>query len=155
MRTLHRVLANTSALLAAGAVALEANKMGTRKAAENVKTGGAKDSVRDVIGASKLNYPSPMYNEVKKGIFNFKTPNTPMNVAHGVSGYVKGFVNGVSHHLATVGFAALTLIAKGAPDKKVSSAFKTIGVIGMGASVVWNFIKNGTNVFEKKNYLDK
>lgn len=148
---LYKVIANTSAILASTAIALEANKMGVSKAIENSKNEGAKDTTRDLIGASKLNYPSPLYNEVKKGIFKFKNPNPVSDVYHGVCGYFKGFGNGLVHNIPTIGFAALTLCARG--KGKASNAFRTIGVIGLGASVIWNFIKNGTNLFEKKDYL--
>lgn len=170
--TIHRILINTSAIIALGTVAYEAHKMGARKSSQNMKLGGAKDTIRDTIGASKLNYPSPLYGEVKKGIFGMKTPNPAKDAVHGASGYFNGFMSGVGYNIPTIGFAALTLacktkmkdvpvtkIVKGVSTtvmkQKINLAsLKTVGVIGLGLSVVWNFLKHGTNLLEQRNYLD-
>lgn len=142
-----KIVANTSAILATAALALESNQMGVRKAVENSKNQGAKDSIRDVIGTSKLNYSSPLYNESKQEIFKLKTPNMFKDIYHGIAGYIKGFANGIAHNWTTAGFAALTLISK-------KPKMKAFGAIGLGVSVAWNFIKNGTSIFEKRSYLD-
>jgi len=168
---IHKILMNTAALAALGTVAYEAHKMGARKSSENVKLGGAKDTIRDTIGTSKLNYPSPVYNEVKKGIFNLKTPNPAMDAVHGTSGYFNGFMNGLGHNIPTVGFAALTLACKTkmktVPVEKMVkgvlttvnkqkvnlASLKTIGVAGLGLSIVWNYLKHGTSILERRDYL--
>ena len=161
---LYRFLTNASAIIAGATVAYESHRMGTRKSAETVKLQGAKDTVRDTIGTSKLNYPSPVHNEIKKKIFNFKTPNSLKNLTHGITGYFDGFVNGVAHNIPTIGFAALTLACKtklkdvivnGVTKQKVNHAsLKTLGIVGLGVSIAWDFLKNGTSVFEQRNYLD-
>lgn len=147
-----KIFANTSAILATAAIALEANTMGMKKSVKNAKLEGAKDTIQDTIGLSKMNYPSPMYNETKKGIFKFKTPNPVMDAVHTVSGYIKGFLNGVSHHLPTLGFAALTLATRG--TNKAAKVIRSIGVIGVGITAAIDFIRNGTSIFENKKYLD-
>ncbi len=161
---IYKILTNTSAIIAAATVAYEAHTMGTRKSAENVKLGGAKDTIRDTIGTSKLNYPSPIYNETKKGIFKIKTPNPFKDIIHGTGGYLDGFMEGLTRNIPTLGFAALTLAAKtkmkdvvvnGVTKQKVNHAsLKTVGVVGLGLSVLWNFLKYGTSIFERKDYLD-
>jgi len=161
---IQKYLINTAAIIALGTVAYEAHKMGARKSSENVKLGGAKDTVRDTIGASKLNYPSPVYNEVKKGIFNLKTPNPARDAVHGVSGYFNGFMSGATHHIPTLGFAALTLASKtkmknvvknGVTKQKINLAsMKVVGIVGLGLSILWNFLKHGSTIFERKDYLD-
>ena len=168
----HKILMNASAAIALGTVAYEAHKMGTRKSSANIKLGGAKDTIRDTIGASKLNYPSPVYNEVKKGIFNLKTPNPAMDAVHGTTGYFNGFMGGAARHIPTLGFAALTLACKTkmkdvqvekmvkgvktmVTKQKVNLAsLKTVGAVGLGLSVLWGFLKHGTNILERRDYLD-
>ena len=160
---IHKYLMNASAIIALGTVAYEAHNMGARKSSQNIKLGGAKDTIRDTIGASKLNYPSPLYNEVKKGIFNIKTPNPAKDAINGTTGYFNGFMSGVSHNIPTIGFAALTLACKtkmkdvivnGVTKQKINPAsLKTIGVIGLGLSIVWNFLKYGTTMLDRKDYL--
>ncbi len=159
--SLYKVVTNASALIAATTVAYEAHKMGGRKSIEQAKLGGAKDTIKETIGISKLNYPSPLYNETKKGIFKGTMMNPFMDVFHSASGYIQGFSNGIVQNIATIGFAALTLASKSEIVKKVGgsdvikkSPLKMIGAIGMGASILWNFLQNGTTLFEKKDYLN-
>ena len=139
-------IASASAVLAGTMVALEANSMGVRKAEENTKREGAKDTIRDYTGTMKLNYPSVMHNETKKEIFRLKTPLFIKDVIHGTAGYFKGFFRGIMNNLLTTALAIGTIALP-----KEMKRTKAAGAIALGASVIWNFLKNGTNLFEKKN----
>lgn len=128
-------------------VVLDSNAMGVRKADTAAKNAVAKHSLRQQVGMSKMDYPSPFYNalrnETKKAF-----PQTFISVIGGIGGYFKGLYTGVSNNLPIVAFSALALI-------KGNEITRKVGMIGVGVSALWSYLKNGTALFENKKYLDK
>jgi hypothetical protein len=78
--------------------------------------------------------------------FKYKLGYGPKDLLHKGTGYLYGLGVGLAHNWNTLGCAALTFLAKKRP-------LKVAGAIGVGLSVAWNFIKNGTNLLEHKDYL--
>ncbi|GBF23083.1 hypothetical protein tpqmel_0487 [Candidatus Gastranaerophilus sp. (ex Termes propinquus)] len=132
--------------LGLGAVLLDSNALGVRKAESCAKQGIAKETIRQHIGSSKMDYPSPMYNVIKES--NRKlVPNNLISTLYGIGGYFRGLYQGVVNNLPLVGFSALALLAKKPVGRKV-------GIVGAGLSALYGCIKNGTHLFENKKYLD-
>ena len=140
------IASKSSALLATGASLYDIHKLGVREANIKREKNYADDFIAEQIGSSKLNYPSEKHNAMKKWLMNFKYPLQISEVWNTVSGYVTGAVKGIGYNLPTLGFSALAFFAK-------KDCTRKLGIIGLGLSVAWDFIKNSTNIFEKKDYL--
>ena len=140
------IASKSSALLATGASLYDAHTLGKREASIKREGNYADDFIAQQLGASKLNYPSEKHNAMKEWILNFKYPLQLSEVWDSVSGYVSGALKGVWYNIATLGFSALTLFGN-------KDCYKKVGIIGLGLSVAWDFIKNSTNLFERTDYL--
>lgn len=145
---LLNVASKAAALMATGASLYDIHSLGKRKANIKRESNYADDFIAQNIGASKLNYPGAKHNAMKQWIMDFQYPLQLSEVWNTVSGYVTGAFKGVCYNAATLGFSALAFFAK-------KDGMKKFGVIGLGLSVAWDFIKNSTNLFEKTDYLRK
>ena len=155
-----KFVANSVAILSLASSAIEAGKKGFKKADSCAKTSVAVKDIQDYTGDSLLNKPSEKYNAMKEIVRNNDVSSGWQAIKGGVLGFVKGAFNVVKDNIVSVGFAILTLAANGKnPDTgkitKLSKGIKTVGVIGCGASMAWDFIKNGTNLFTKKDVIEK
>lgn len=142
----YKVLTNLAAGLATTSVLYEAHQIGKNYANANLIKGAGNDLVSDVMGYQRLNYPSEKYNKVKTETFKFKMGLGYKDIFHKGSGYLQGVGVGLAHNWNTLGCALVTFLAKRKP-------LKIAGAIGVGLSIAWNFIKNGTNLLEKTDYL--
>lgn len=142
----YSVLTNLAAGLATASVVYDAHKIGKNYSNANLIRGGGDDLVADLMGAQRLNYPSEKYNKIKQETFKYKLGYGVKDVFHKGSGYLQGVGIGLAHNWNTLGCALITFLAKKKP-------LKVAGAIGVGLSVAWNFIKNGTNFLEHKDYL--
>ena len=138
----------TASILATGTSLYDIHKLGVQSANIKRESNYADDFIAQTIGASKLNYPSEKHNKMKEWILSFKYPLQDSEVFNTVSGYIQGAIKGIGYNLGTLGFSALAFFAK-------KDSFKKVGIIGLGLSVAWDFIKNSTNLFEKTDYLRK
>lgn len=144
--SLLNIASKTAALLATGASLYDIHKLGVRKANIKRESNYADDFIAQNLGSSKLNYPSEKHNAMKNWIMSFQYPLQLSEVWNTISGYVSGAIDGIGHNLATLGFSALSFFAK-------KDGLKKVGVLGLGISVAWDFIKNSTNLFERTDYL--
>ena len=140
------IASKTAATLATGASLYDIHKLGVREANIKREKNYADDFIADQIGSSKLNYPSEKHNAMKKWLMNFKYPLQVSEIWNTATGYLKGVAKGIGYNIATLGFSALAFFAKKDGTRKA-------GIIGLGLSVAWDFIKNSTNIFERKDYL--
>lgn len=143
---LLNIASKTAALLASGTSLYDIHTLGVREANIKRESNYADDFIAQNIGASKLNYPSMKHGNMKDWIMSFSYPLQISEVWNTVSGYVSGALKGIVHNAATLGFSALAFFAK-------KDGWKKAGVIGLGLSVAWDFIKNSTNLFERTDYL--
>ncbi len=146
--TVLNVASKAAALMASGASLYDIHSLAKREANIKRESNYADDFIAQNIGASKLNYPSAKHNGMKQWIMDFQYPLQLSEVWNLASGYVVGAAKGICHNFATLGFSALAFFAK-------KDGMKKFGVIGLGLSVAWDFIKNSTNLFEKTDYLRK
>ncbi len=146
--SLLNIASKTAAILASGTSLYDIHTLGVREANIKRESNYANDFIAQNLGASKLNYPSEKHNAMKQWIMDFKYPLQLSEIWNTVSGYVVGAAKGVVHNFATLGFSAVALFAK-------KDGWKKFGVIGLGLSVAWDFIKNSTNLFERTDYLRK
>lgn len=144
---LINIAAKAGAIMAAGASLYDVNQQGVRKANIKREKNYADDFIAQQIGASKLNYPSEKHSGMKNWIQSFKYPYQVSELWDTVSGYVQGALKGVALNAATLGFSGLAFFGK--------KGLQKVGIIGLGLSVAWDFIKNSTNLFEKTDYLRK
>ncbi len=148
MGALLNVATKAAALMATGVSLYEINSLGVRQANIKRESNYADDFIAQNIGSSKLNYPSEKHNAVKKWIRDFQYLPQPSEAWNTVSGYVQGAAQGIFYNALNLGFSALTFFAK-------KDGLKKAGVVGLGLSMAWDFIANGTNLFEKTDYLRK
>lgn len=148
MSALLNIAAKSAAILATGATLYDVHYLGKREASVKKESNYADDYIAQNIGANKLNYPSPKNNAIKNFFMDMKIPYQPSELWDSVTGYATGALKGVAHNAATLGFAALTFCAKGNGTKK-------LGMLGLGVSLAYDFIKNGTNLLERTDYLRK
>ena len=78
--------------------------------------------------------------------YKFKLGLGHRDLIHKASGYLQGLGVGFANNWNTLGCALITFLSKKKP-------MKVAGVIGLGLSIAWNYIKNGTNLLEKTDYL--
>lgn len=117
------------------------------------------------IGNQKADYVS-LKDAKRKNWVNSKQFFTgfPQTVAS-VKGYAKGVVEGVMRYWPKFALSALAILpkAKNNPNAKgLFKIFKTkgkeisyISAIALAAYEVYDFLKNGTELFERRNYLER
>jgi|GEM_PF-1454454 len=140
------IAAKTVGALGAAIVLLDANAMGIRKADEQSKVGIANQALNQHIGMSKMDYPSPLYNELRENA-KASFPHTFTSTVYGIGGYFKGLYQGVSNKLPLLATSAVAVFAK-------NKTIQKIGMAGVGLTALWGYIKNTTTLFEHKKYLD-
>ena len=141
-------LTNTASVLAITSNAVEAGKKGLNNASQAARSAAAIKDIKDYTGDSVLNKASAKHNTMKEIVRSIDVTR-PFNKAGGaVSGFCKGFWEGMKGNWLSTGFAAMTLVSK----NKIP---KTIGTAGMTISLVYDFIKNGTSLFARKDIIEK
>ena len=145
---LFNFVTNTMAALSLGSTALEAGKMGVKKAKANARTEVAIKDIRDYSGDAVLNKESEKYDAMKQIVRDGDVSVGLYSVKGALTGFFEGAWNGLKDNFVSAGFAILTLVAK-------SKTVKTIGAIGCGLATAWDFIANGTNLFANKDTIEK
>lgn len=145
---LLNIASKAAAVMATGASLYDIHTLAKREANIKRERNYADDFIAQQIGASKLNYPSAKHDSMKQWIMDFKYPYQLSELGDTITGYVSGALKGICHNAATLGFSTLAFFAK-------KPGFKKAGVIGLGLSVAWDFIRNSTNLFERTDYLRK
>lgn len=141
-------VANTAAVLSLASSVMEMGAKGIKDGRANSKTELAIKNIRDLTGDSKLNKSSGKYKAMKE-IVRSGDFTAPLYEAKGaLTGFCSGVFQGAKNNILSMSFATMTLLSKG----KVG---KTIGVAGLGISMAWDFIKNGTNLFTDKSTIEK
>ncbi len=158
-------LLNVGSKLAAGlatTVALyDVNGLGVRGANIKRESNYADDYIANTIGANQLNYPSEKNNAIKKWMHDLKFPYQISEFFDTVTGYVEGAVKGIAYNLPTLGFSTLLLLSKNDGAKNIGklpikhNTLKKLGVVGLGISMAYDFIVNGTNLTNKTDDLRK
>ncbi len=145
--TIYGFGTKTASALGLASVLVEAHDMGKRNARKGKAQASADKFVRDQIGASKLNTDSQKHNEIKEYIEHVDFTDKLSEMGGFIGGYLSGAGQCIKDNCFTVGFGALGLFAK-------SKAMRTIALLGMGISMLFDTITNATNLFERKDYLD-
>lgn len=145
---MFKQIANTAAVLSLASSIIDAGKKAMKDASNCAQTAVAIKDIKDISGDSLLNAPSEKYNTMKSFVRNADLTTGSYKVAGAVYGFVTGFAKITKNNLASISFSILTLASK-------NKVMKTIGVAGTGLSMAWDFIKNGTNLFTKKNSIEK
>lgn len=140
--------ATAASILGLGSVTLEAHSRGKLEAKKGQGKASSNKYVRDAIGASKLNSPSEKHAAIKDFIANGDITDKFHEIGGTIGGYFSGIGKTLWNNIFTTAFALMTLTVK-------SKMAKTIGLIGMGLSILFDTIVNGTSLFERKDYLDK
>ncbi|MCD8025185.1 MAG: hypothetical protein LUE64_06585 [Candidatus Gastranaerophilales bacterium] len=141
------VVANTAAIASIISIGLEAGQMGARTASKSAKTAGAVKDIRDYTADSKLNKSSEKYNAMKEFTREHDFTYGLYKAGGAVTGFAKGVSKGLKGNIPTLGFSALTLLSK-------NKTIKTASIVGMGVSLAWDFIRNGTSLFRKKDQIE-
>lgn len=141
------IATKTAGALALTSIGIESCLMGLRHGDKLAIEESARADVQNEVGNSLLNYPSPKYNEAKKISAKY-FPADFYKILGSIKGFFKGVTEGFINNGLTIAFAALSLFAKHKP-------VKIIALAGLVSSAVANLITNGTNMFEKKDFLDK
>ncbi len=141
-------VANTAALLSLASSAIDAGQKGKSKASKNARCEVAIKDIKTYEGDSTLNYSSQKHNEMKKMVSNSDFLTGFYKAKGAISGFFGGATESAAKNLPSIGFAAFTLGTK-------NKTLKTIGLTGTLLSMVIDFIKNGTNLFAKKNVIEK
>lgn len=137
----------TASALGLASVIIEAHDMGKRGVRKGKAQASADKFVRDQIGASKLNTDSDKHNAIKEFTEHADISDKFVEFGGMAGGYLSGFAKCLKNNIFTVGFGTLCMFAK-------SKAIRTIALIGMGASILFDTITNATSLFERKDYLD-
>lgn len=145
---MFRFIANTAAFLSITSSAIEAGKKGLNDASKCAQTAVAIGDVKDITNDSYLNKPSEKHNAMKEFVRKHDLLSGTRRAQGAMYGFVTGIAKGIKGNLLSIGFSTMTLASK---NKKV----KTAGVIGTGISLVWDFIKNGTNLLIKRDVIEK
>ncbi len=141
-------IANTAAILAIGSNVIEAGEVGARRASKGAQTAVAVKDIKDYTGDSLLNKSSEKHNAMKKMVRKSDFLTGFHKIGGGITGFASGIVEGMKGNWLSTGFAALTLATR-------NRTVKTIGIVGTGVSMLWDFLKNGTNLFTKRNLIEK
>ncbi len=148
MATISGIATKAASTLGLASVVIEAHSMGKRRSKNCGAQASADKFVRDEIGASKLNYPSAKHAATKKFFADNDFTDKLYEIGGRIGGYFSGIGECIKNNIFTVGFGTMGLIAK-------SKTAKTIALVGMAASLIFDTIVNGTSIFERKDYLDK
>ena len=143
-------LANTAAILSLTSTGIEAGKKGVKDAKYSAQTKVAISDIRNVTGDSMLNTESEKHKAMKESMRNLDLWTKTRKVIGATTGFVSGASKIIKNNIPQIGFSALTLAAGNKHTK-----LKTIGVIGIGISTLYDFLKNGTNLFTKKDMIEK
>lgn len=141
-------VANAAAALSLVSTGIEAGENGARKASASMRNAVAIKDIKDLTGDSLLNKPSEKHNAMKNAVRELDLFTGFYKAGGAIAGFTKGAVQALKGNIPAVGFSALTLAAR-------NRAVKTIGVAGVLATTAWDFLKNGTNLFTKKNMIEK
>lgn len=141
-------IANTAAILAIGSNVIEAGEVGARRASKGAQTAVAVKDIKDYTGDSLLNKSSEKHNAMKEMVRKSDFLTGFHKIGGGITGFASGIVEGMKGNWLSTGFAALTLATR-------NRTVKTIGIVGTGVSMLWDFLKNGTNLFTKRNLIEK
>ena len=145
----NKVASNVMAVLSLSSTAIEAGKRGFKKASAGAQTAVAIKDIQNYTGDSRLNVSSEKHNAMKEMVRGTDIAVGIQGVKGAIGGFCKGMYEGVRDNIVSTGFAILTLASK------KNNVLRTIGVIGCGVSTAWDFISNGTNLFTKKDIIEK
>lgn len=134
--------------LGLASIVLEGHQMGKIASRKTSGEASADKFIKDEIGASKSNTESPKHAATKDFIAKCDILDNLYTTGSKISGYAKGFLSCCWNNIFTVAFGMLGITAK-------SKVTRSIALIGLGASMLYDFIVNGTNIFERKDYLEK
>lgn len=142
------VLANIASVATIASVAIDAGQRGFKNGSKSAQNAVAIKDIKDYTGDSVLNKPSEKHNSMKAMVRESDFFTGFYKAGGAVSGFIKGAGESLKGTLPMLGFSALTLASK-------NKTAKTVGLVGMGVSHVWDFLKNGTNLFTKKDIIEK
>lgn len=154
--SLGKIAATAAAAMAGSACLYDVHKQGVRSATLTREKNYADDFIAQEIGSSKLNYPSAKHAAIKNWMLNFKFPHKFSEIVNTVGGYFKGAVKGIANNFAPLACSALTIFL--GANKKIASKHPNLqkyALFATGITTAWDFIKNGTNLFERTDYLKK
>lgn len=134
--------------LGLASIVIEAHSMGKTASRKTAGQVSADKYVQDSIAASKMNTTSVKHNASKKFLEHSDMVDRIYTTGGKIGGYIKGFASCLWNNIFTVAFGTIALAAK-------SKTANAIALAGMGISMLYDFIVNGTNLFERKDYLDK
>lgn len=141
-------IANTASIMSIASSAIEAGELGARNASQAARTAVAIKDIKDYTGDSMLNKSSEKHNAMKEIVRNGDFFTGFYKAGGAISGFFKGLWDGMKGNFLSTGFAAMTLAFK-------NKTVKTVGLIGMAGSMLYDFVKNGTNLFTKKDIIEK
>lgn len=141
-------IANAASILSVTSSAIEAGELGVRTAKQSARTAVAVKDIKDYTGDSMLNKSSEKHNAMKEIVRNGDFFTGIYKAGGAISGFGKGLWDGMKGNWLSTGFAAMTLACR-------NRTAKTIGLIGMTGSMLYDFIKNGTNLFTRKDIIEK
>jgi len=142
-------IANAASVLALTSNAIDAGKNGLKNGSTSARNAVAIKDIRDYTGDSVLNKPSEKHNAMKEIVRSGDFTTGFYKAGSAITGFFKGVWDNMKGNWASTGFAALTLAS--GKNKNL----KSIGVVGMTISLVYDFIKNGTNLFVRKDTIEK
>lgn len=146
---MFKIIANTAAALSLASTVIETGSKGFKRASKGAQTAVAINDIKNYTGDSLLNTSSEKHNSMKAAVRKFDNVGTTFHKAKGaVGGFFDGCTDALKNNLSTVGSSILTLASKKKP-------IKMAGMVGLGISLAWDFLKNGTNLFTKKDYIEK
>ncbi len=143
-----KILPKIPAGLALGAVVFEAGKIAKGDAIEQAKIAESKAGIRTIIGNSKMDNDSYIYNSMKNDGYD-RYPYGLTKAWHGTKGFIHGFFRSLKNNFLIGTCAVLALLTK-ADHKKAQIA----SLAALGVSVLYGIIKNGTSLFERRDYLE-
>ncbi len=142
-------VANAAAIASLVGITAEAGGRGARVASQSGDRALAIKDIRDLTGDSYLNSPSEKHNTMKRWVRESDMLSGFYKAGGAISGFFRGAFETVKGNLPTIGFSALTLATR-------NRTVKTIGLVGAAASMLVDFVLNGTNLFSKnKNLIEK
>ena len=141
-------IANTASIMSIASSAIEAGELGARNASQAARTAVAIKDIKDYTGDSMLNKSSEKHNAMKEIVRNGDFFTGFYKAGGAISGFFKGFWEGMKGNFLSTVFAAMTLAFK-------NRTVKTIGLIVMAGSMLYDFVKIGTNLFTTKDIIEK
>lgn len=129
-----------------------------RKAASN-------ETLSISIGNQKANYISQKDAKRKNWVNERQMFSGVAQATASLKGYLKGMMQGITRYIPKFGLAALSIIPSGKVNKNAKGLFKIfktkgkeisyISAIALAGYEIFDFISNGTELFEKRNYLER